>query len=88
MVPCSEPHNQQVFGVVTHPDTAYPGASAVTRFAHAACLSLLNEPPTPTSGTVVWFLPYAQNLPLLAAKDGWDMFNDRQIVCVRELTTP
>ena len=80
LVPCDEPHELEVFGVVAHPDAAYPGAAAVATFADQACLSLLDEQQTQTGGTVFSYL--------LPTEDGWDERDDRMIVCVRVLASP
>lgn len=81
LVPCTEAHEWEVFGVVTHPDAAYPGDAAVATFADQACLSLLTKSETQQDATAFTYL--------LPTKDGWDERDDRVIVCVvRELALP
>jgi len=75
LVPCDEPHAQEVFAVVTHPDDAYPGAGAVAAFADRVCLTSLE---TDLGLSVDDGVPVSYLLP---APEGWDK-GDRDVVCV------
>lgn len=76
LVPCEEPHSQEVFAVIRHPDEAYPGAGAVATFADQACLAALDAELDLSidDGIVLSYL-----LPTL---EGWNRDGDRTIVCV------
>jgi hypothetical protein len=79
IVPCAEPHTQEVFGLVAHPDDDYPGASEVAAFADGACLTELETSLGLTLDDGVFF---SYMLPTF---DGWNAdgeIGDRQIVCV------
>lgn len=79
IVPCAEPHTQEVFGLVTHPGDDYPGASEVASFADGACLTELESSLGLTLDDGVFF---SYMLPTF---DGWNAqseVGDRQIVCV------
>lgn len=79
IVPCGQPHTQEVFGVVTHPDDDYPGATEVAAYADGACLTEMQE----SLGLGLddgLFFSY-----MLPTFDGWNAegeVGDRQIVCV------
>jgi len=76
LIPCSEPHTQEVFAVVRHPDDAYPGAGAVATFADRACLTALDAALDLTIDDGIAF-SY-----LLPTFEGWNKSGDRSIVCV------
>ena len=76
LVPCSEPHAQEVFAVVRHPDDAYPGAGAVATFADRACLTSLAADLDLTIDDGIAF-SY-----LLPTFEGWNKNGDRSVVCV------
>ena len=76
LVPCSEPHAQEVFAVVRHPDDAYPGAGAVATFADRACLTSLESDLDLTIDDGIAF-SY-----LLPTFEGWNKNGDRSVVCV------
>lgn len=76
VVPCDEPHTQEVFGVVQHPDDSYPGAEAVAAWADGACLTELESTLDLTLDDGV-FVSY-----LLPTFDGWNTDGDRDVVCV------
>lgn len=76
IVPCDDPHTQEVFGVVTHPDETYPGATEVASFADGACLSELESSLGLTLDDGLFF-SY-----LLPTFDGWNTGGDRQVTCV------
>lgn len=80
LVPCVEPHESQVFGVVTYPDVAYPGTAALASFADETCLSLL----TNDSGQLRDGQVYSYLLP---TENGWVESDDRLIVCVQNVTS-
>jgi hypothetical protein len=76
LVPCSEPHSQEVFAVVRHPEDAYPGAGAVATFADRACLTALDAELDLSIDDGIAF-SY-----LLPTFEGWNKNGDRSIVCV------
>jgi hypothetical protein len=76
LTPCDDPHTQEVFAVVRHPDDAYPGAGAVATFADRACLTALDAELDLTIDDGVAF-SY-----LLPTFEGWNKSGDRSIVCV------
>ena len=83
VVPCTEPHSQEVFGAVEHPDGAYPGAAALATWADGACLGELAS----SLGLGLEDGLYVSYL--LPTFDGWNLGGeegDRRVVCV--LVTP
>lgn len=76
VVPCEQPHTQEVYGIVTHPDESYPGATEVAAHADGACLNALETNLGLTLDDGVFF-SY-----LLPTFDGWNTGGDRQITCV------
>ena len=76
LVPCEEPHSQEVFAVVRHPDDAYPGAGAVATFADRACLAALDAELDLSIDDGIAF-SY-----LLPTFEGWNKNGDRNVVCV------
>ncbi len=76
LVPCAEPHTQEVFAVFRHPDDTYPGAGAVATFADRSCLMALEAELSLTIDDGIAF-SY-----LIPTSEGWDKNGDRSIVCV------
>ncbi len=76
LVPCGEPHTQEVFAIVRHPEDAYPGAGAVATFADRACLTALDAELDLTIDDGIAF-SY-----LLPTFEGWNKNGDRSVVCV------
>jgi hypothetical protein len=76
VVPCMEPHAQEVFATVKHPEGPYPGAAAVSTWADASCLTQLEAELGLTLADGI-FISY-----LLPSFDGWNKNNDRTVVCV------
>jgi len=76
LVPCDEPHTQEVFAVVRHPEDAYPGAGAVATFADRACLTALDAELDLSIDDGIAF-SY-----LLPTFEGWNKNGDRNVVCV------
>ena len=76
LVPCEEPHSQEVFAVVRHPEDAYPGAGAVATFADRACLTALDAELDLSIDDGIAF-SY-----LLPTFEGWNKNGDRNVVCV------
>lgn len=76
VVPCEEPHQQEVYAFVDHPDDAYPGAAAVASFADGACTEALATELGLFLDDGVFF-SY-----LLPSFDGWNQQDDREIICV------
>ncbi len=76
VVPCMEPHSQEVFATVKHPEGPYPGAAAVATWADASCLTELEAELGLTLADGI-FISY-----LLPSFDGWNKNDDRTVVCV------
>jgi len=76
LVPCDEPHSQEVFAVVRHPDGDYPGVGAVATYADRSCLTALEVELDLSVGDGIAF-SY-----LLPTREGWIRDGDRSIVCV------
>jgi hypothetical protein len=76
LVPCEDPHTQEVVAVVRHPDDAYPGAGAVATFADRACLTALEAE---LGLTIDDGIAFSYLLPTF---EGWNKNGDRSIVCV------
>src|SRR5690625_2789616 len=76
VVPCDQPHTQELYASVTHPGDAYPGAAEVAGYADGACLNELEGSLGYTLDDGLYF-SY-----LLPTFDGWTTGGDRQIMCV------
>jgi hypothetical protein len=76
VVPCMEPHSQEVFATVKHPEGPYPGAAAVSNWADASCLTQLEADLDLTLADGI-FISY-----LLPSFDGWNKNDDRTVICV------
>jgi hypothetical protein len=81
VVPCTQPHTQEVFATVASAATAYPGAEALATEGSAACVGAMQAPGLGLSPDDGYFWSY-----LLPSFDGWNKDKDRSIVCV--LTFP
>ena len=75
-MPCADPHTQEVFAVVRHPEDAYPGVGAVATFADRACLAAMDAELDLSIDDGVAF-SY-----LLPTFEGWNKNGDRNVVCV------
>ncbi len=76
VVPCEEPHLQEVFATVEHPEGPFPGVGAVSLWADGACLAELESRHGLTLDDGV-FVSY-----LLPTFVGWNKDDDRRVVCV------
>jgi len=76
LVPCAEPHTQEVFAVIRHPENSYPGAAAVATFADRACLTALEFELDLTIDDGIAF-SY-----LMPTREGWDVSGHRSVACV------
>jgi len=80
--PCTEPHDGEVFAVLTYPggnDTAYPGADAFRSFVAQQCLPQVQVYTGRTLAeiqsaglTYAWFYP---------TSDSWTDSDDRGVTC-------
>lgn len=74
---CTEPHDAEVFGSVTHADGDYPGQAAVEKQAEEECTAKFEE---------FVGVPYAQSKiyfsTLSPTKEGWDRADDRTSLCI------
>jgi len=73
LVPCEDPHTAEVFAVVDHPGTEFPGFGEVAAFADRSCLGALERERGLSEVDAVSYL--------LPSEDGW-AGGDRTIVCV------
>lgn len=76
VVPCVDPHSQEVFATVKHPEGPFPGAAAVSSWADVSCLTQLEAELDLTLADGI-FISY-----LLPSFDGWNKNDDRTVVCV------
>lgn len=76
VVPCDQPHTQEVLGIATHPDDDYPGAQTLSGWADGACVTMLEQELDLTLDDGV-YVSY-----LLPTFDGWNVDEDRDVVCV------
>lgn len=76
LVPCDDPHTQEVYAVVAHPDERFPGVDEMVGFADGACLTELESELSLTLDDGV-FISY-----LLPTFEGWTSNEDREITCV------
>lgn len=76
LVPCDDPHTQEVYAVVAHPDERFPGVDEMVGFADGACLTELESDLSLTLDDGV-FISY-----LLPTFEGWTSNEDREITCV------
>jgi hypothetical protein len=76
VVPCDQPHTQEVFSLEQSTASAYPGPEALASTANGLCLSSMQTDLglSPDDG---YFISY-----LLPSFDGWNKDKDRTIVCV------
>ena len=77
VVPCSQPHTQEVFATVASTAAAYPGAEALATEGSGGCMGAMQAPDLGLSPDDGYFVSY-----LLPSFDGWNKDNDRAIVCV------
>lgn len=76
LVPCDDPHAQEVFATVEYPKGAYPGTDEVALWADGECLRSLEADfdLTLDDGLYISYL-----LPTFI---GWNKDDDRRVVCV------
>ncbi len=80
-VACTDPHELEVFGVVTLEDSDWPGAQALTADSMEQCIGLFEDyvgASYPTSDVVAWTLH--------PTEDGWAE-GDRGATCIAETET-
>ena len=79
LVPCGEPHSQEVFAVIRYPEQSseqsYPGDGALAAFGDLACSTALSD----FSSKVLDWVIFSYLLP---SERTWQEENDRLIVCV------
>jgi hypothetical protein len=75
-VPCSEPHDNEVFALLDLRLDSYPGDEAIPQLAFEACLdkfaSFVGR--DYDSSSLDFF-------PIYPTREGWDELNDREVVC-------
>lgn len=76
VVPCAEPHTQEVFSTLKHPADAFPGVATLQQWADVHCAGELQDSLnlSPTDG---WFVSY-----LLPSFEGWNKQKDKTVTCV------
>ncbi|MCD2443254.1 septum formation family protein [Agromyces sp. SYSU K20354] len=76
VVPCSEPHNDEVYFDFQLDDGEFPGDEAITTAAEDGCLaefeSFVGLPYESSSLDIGWYLPTA---------DSWEFRDDRVVSC-------
>ena len=75
LVPCDEPHGQEVFAVIDYAEQSYPGSGALAAFGDMACSTALGD----FSDQVPEGVPFSYLMP---SETTWQENNDRAIVCV------
>jgi len=86
LVPCSEPHDAEVFGVLSHPAEAgapYPGSGALVAFAGEACLGRVftDYVGVPRDRSQL------NHLEIVPQQSAWDD-GRRQLVCAVDADAP
>ena len=76
VVPCAQPHTQEVFSTVKHPADAFPGVAALQQWADVHCASELQDALN-LSTADGWFVSY-----LLPSFDSWNKQKDKTVTCV------
>jgi hypothetical protein len=76
VVPCADPHRQEVFATVTNKADAFPGTGALDQFASTSCVQELQTKlgVAPSDG---YFVSY-----LLPSFDSWNKNDDKKVTCV------
>jgi hypothetical protein len=76
VVPCSEPHTQEVYSSVKRTGDVFPGVAEMTKFADKSCVAELQTKlgVSPSAGFYVSYL--------LPSFDSWNKDNDRSVTCV------
>jgi hypothetical protein len=75
-VPCSEPHDNEVFALVNLREDKFPGEEAIERMAFEVCLEKFE--------TFVGRDYESSSLdifPIYPTREGWNELNDREVVC-------
>jgi hypothetical protein len=75
-VPCSEPHDNEVFALINLTHDKFPGDEAMETIAFDACLerfeSFVGRDYDSSSLDI---------FPIYPTRDGWNELNDREVVC-------
>jgi len=76
LVPCAEPHTAEVFAVIRHPETEFPGVPEIAAYADNACLTALESEfgLSVSDGVGVSYI--------LPTAEGWESNGDRNVVCI------
>ncbi|MDA0256261.1 MAG: septum formation family protein, partial [Chloroflexi bacterium] len=78
-VPCSEPHDNEVYALLDYPagdDEPYPGTTALEEYGLGVCFSAFRS--------YVGRVYESSDLDffsLTPRRDGWEQINDREIIC-------
>lgn len=75
-VPCSEPHDNEVYALVNLTQASFPGEEALESIAFEACLdkfeSFVGKDYESSSLDI---------FPIYPTRDSWNELNDREVVC-------
>ena len=75
-VPCSEPHDNEVYALVNLTQTSFPGDEAIEAMAYEVCLekfeSFVGKDYESSSLDI---------FPIYPTRDSWNELNDREVVC-------
>lgn len=77
VVPCADPHTQEVYAQVESTQQTYPGAEALAAEANGLCAGAMQDPPLLLSPDDGYFWSY-----LLPSFNSWNEDTDRTVVCV------
>ena len=76
-VPCSEPHDNEVFALFDLPGPEYPGDDVVLDLADAGCLDRFAQYVGATYDDSVLMIT-----TLVPSRESWSQVDDREVVCV------
>jgi hypothetical protein len=76
-VPCSEPHDNEVYAVFDLPGESWPDDADVERMAYQGCLDRFEEAIGATYEASI--LAYTTLFP---SEDSWETLGDREVVCI------
>ncbi|WP_337000574.1 MULTISPECIES: septum formation family protein [unclassified Microbacterium] len=77
VVPCSEPHGEEVYFEFSLPDGEFPDDAEIDAQVEAQCL-----PAFDTFVGMAWEDSTLSAYPITPTKDTWDTMNDRVVQCV------
>lgn len=76
-VPCSEPHDDEVFHSFTLPEGEWPGADAILMEAEIECMEQFE-----TFAGIAHEVSALDFYPITPTEPGWNTLDDREILCL------